>query len=69
MPPFLSTSVVEWNPAKELLVLRQPNQQWTLNKLPTELRRRKILLLKHRLSIQICAKRAKTCVQMCIYSN
>ena len=39
-----------------------PNLQRTLNKLPTELRR-KFFVNKHRLSMQIGIKRAKTCVQ------
>ncbi len=42
-----------------------PNQQGTLNKLPTELQRRNFVN-KHRLSIQIDAERAKTCMQ-CVY--
>ncbi len=39
-----------------------PNQQRTLNKLPPELRCRN-LVNKHRLSIQVGAERAKTCMQ------
>ncbi len=39
-----------------------PNQQRTLNKLPTELRCGNFVN-KHRLSTQIGAKRAKTCVK------
>ncbi len=42
--------------------IKLPNQQLTLDKLPTELRCRNYVT-KHRLSIQIGAKRAKTCVQ------
>ena len=38
------------------------NQQRALNKLPTEFRCRNFVN-KHRLSIQICAKRAKKCMQ------
>ncbi len=41
---------------------RVPNQQRTLNKLPTELGCRN-LVHKHRLSTQIGAKRATTCLQ------
>ncbi len=41
---------------------KHPNQQRTLNKLPTELRCRNFAN-KHRLSVQIGTKRAKTCVQ------
>ncbi len=44
------------------LLPRLPNQQRTLNKLPTELRCRNFAN-NHRLGAQICAKRAKTCVQ------
>ncbi len=43
----------------------KPNQQCTLNKLPTELQCRNIVN-EHRPSIQICAKHAKTCTQ-CVY--
>ncbi len=39
-----------------------PNQQRTLNKLPTGLRCRNFVN-KHRLSIQVGAKRAETCMQ------
>ncbi len=42
-----------------------PNQQHTLNKLPTEFRHRNFVN-KHRLSIQISAKRAITCMQ-CVH--
>ncbi len=45
-----------------------PNQQRTLNKLPTELRCR-IFFTKHRLSMQIGAKRAKTCRQQVLYTT
>ena len=46
-----------------------PNQQHTLNKLPTELRCSEFVN-QHRLSIQIGAKRAKTCMQcVYVYSN
>ncbi len=45
-----------------LPLLPSPNQQRTLNKLPPELRCRDFFN-KHRLSTQIGAKRAKTCVQ------
>ena len=45
-----------------LWAARGPNQQHTLNKLPTELRCR-IFFNKHRLSVQIVAKRAKACMQ------
>ena len=38
-----------------------PNQQLTLNNLPTELK--KFLVNNHRLSIQIGTKQAKTCMQ------
>ena len=40
-------------------MMSEPNQQRTLNKLPTELRRRNFTI-KRRLSIQVGAKRAKT---------
>ncbi len=39
-----------------------PNQQGTLNKLPSELRRRDFVS-KHRLSIQVGVEREKTCMQ------
>ena len=42
-----------------------PNQQRTLNKLPSELRCRDFVY-KHRLSIQIDARRAKTFMQ-CVH--
>ena len=42
-----------------------PNQQRTLNMLPSELRCRNFVN-KHRLSIQVGAKRAKTCMQ-CVH--
>ena len=47
-----------------------PNRQRTLNKLPTELRCRNFVN-KHRLRMQIGAKRAKMCknVYICIYFN
>ncbi len=45
-----------------------PNQQRTLHKLPTELRCRNFVT-KHRLSIQICAKRAKNVCATCICTN
>ncbi len=41
---------------------RQPNQQRTLNKLPTDLRCRNFVN-KHRLSIRISTKREKMCTQ------
>ena len=43
-----------------------PNQQRTVNKLPPELQCRKFVN-NHRLSIQIGAKRAKTCMQWYIF--
>ncbi len=43
-----------------------PNQQRTLNKLPTELHC-KIFVIHHRLSIQVGAKGAKMCMQ-CAYT-
>ncbi len=46
--------------------MHSPNQQLTLNKLPTKLQCI-IFVDKHRLSIQIGTKRAKTCVKMCTY--
>ncbi len=49
------------SPLRNLL----PNQQRTLSKLPTELRCRNSVN-KHRPSIQMGAKRAKTCVQ-CVH--
>ena len=49
-------------------VLSLPNQQRTLNKLLTELRCRNFVN-RHRLSLQICIKRAKTCMQCVTYSD
>ncbi len=49
-------------------ITARPNQQRTLNKLPTELRCRSFAN-KHRLSIQIGAKCAKNMHATCIYSN
>ncbi len=43
-----------------------PNQQRTLNKLPTELRRRNFVN-KHRPSMQIGANHARTCMHCVIY--
>ncbi len=42
-----------------------PNQQLTLNKLPTEPRRRHFVT-EHRLSVRIGAKRAKMCMH-CVH--
>ncbi len=53
---------------KTLKITNMPNQQRTLNKLPTELRR-KVFVTKHRLSIQIGGKRAKNEYAMCTNSD
>ncbi len=47
---------------KKCFVHKAPNQQRTLNRLPTDLRCRNFVT-KHRLSIKIGARRVKTCMQ------
>ncbi len=62
---FLPTQVVEMKKKRKRKGrsdVRIPNQQHTLNKLPTELRCRNFVS-EHRPSMQICAKRAKTSTQ------
>ncbi len=53
-------------PTLDNLSRRLPNQQRTLNKLPTELQYRNFVN-KHRLSIQIGAKCAKMCAQCVLH--
>ena len=47
---------------RNVMVVRRPNQQRTLNRLPTELRCGDFVT-KHQLSMQVGARRAKTCTQ------
>ncbi len=58
---------LQWDPKSWDLEgsIHLPNQQRTLNKLPTELRCRNFVI-RHRMTIQIGAKRAKTCMQ-CVH--
>ncbi len=64
-PHFRFKLSVEAETEKRSVFQLGPNRQSTLNKLPTELRCRNFVN-RHRLSIQIGAKRAKTCMR-CVH--